>query len=75
MKRKSIRIILGLGMMVCFLNLIQYIYFLLHVDLSFMNKLLGMIMFYWMWFPSVMLIVLIYIILTRWFKYVENVEV
>lgn len=69
MKQKTLRMVLGFGMMACFLNIIQFIYFFVSINLSVGNKIIALFSFQWMWFPNIILIAIIYLLLTRWFPY------
>jgi len=73
MNKKTLRMILGIGMMVCFLNLVQFINFWIHLDFSSLyHSLFGLLYMQWMWIPNVAMILLIYLLLTRWFPYEEK---
>lgn len=76
LKTRQIRIILGIAMMYSFLSLAMSLYFLVRVsvkiDSSFIyGFILVLAQYPYFWLPSVGLIVLTYLLLTKVWRYTE----
>jgi len=71
--KKTLRMVLGIIMMHCFINVAFFIHF--WFSLEFGDKtfyFIGLMGFYFLWLPNIMLIVLLYILLTRVYPYEQD---
>jgi len=70
LSKKQIRIGLGIVMMQCFIMFFSLIgFFFSQADGSIIAVLWGLCVYFYMWVPTIFCIVIIYLLLTRVFKY------
>jgi hypothetical protein len=72
LSKKGIRLILGILMMVCFIDLSMTLYFLISVSMRLGTLWLAGVVFFsfsYLYMPCVMLIIVCYLLLTRVWKY------
>lgn len=75
LSKKSIRMMLGILMMVCFVDLSLTLYFLVSVSMLLGTLWLAGVVFFaysYLYMPCVMLIIVCYLLLTRVWKYDEK---
>ena len=72
LSKKGIRLILGIMMMVCFVDLSLTLYFLISVSMLLGSFYMAGVVFFaytYLYMPCVMLIIVCYLLLTRVWKY------
>jgi hypothetical protein len=67
MNKTTLRMILGIGLMASFLNIVQVIYFFAKVSKNMNYDLLltgmSMLMYQWMWIPNLCVMAVLYYVL------------
>lgn len=73
-KEKKLRMWLGIIMLFCFIDLVQFVYFYAYIvsQVTITEALIGLFSLQFMWIPTVMLIILIYELLTKHIPYDPN---